>query len=96
MAQQKIMRDINLNDLISIEASAHVWIMAMAGYAECDWQSGPMSIIFQRVQEAIFDPIYLNEKLAENQQQHDMQEGFFGMLTGRSPEVPPNHEEGPQ
>lgn len=92
MADQKIMKDLGLNEPIAIIAPAHIWLTAMAGYAEIEWNSSAMAIILVKVQEALMDPLYLNERLAQHQQQHDVQEAAMRMFTGQQPDIPPNQE----
>lgn len=88
------MRDINLNDPVSITVPAHVWLMAMSAYAQTEWTDSSMNQIITKVQEAIIDPLWLNEQMAAHQQEIDRQQGMFhGFMTGQPPETPPNEEE---
>lgn len=93
MTEQKVMRDISLNEPVTITLPAHLWLSAMSGYAECEWSSTVMTLLMTRVQEALLDPVYLKEQLAKQQHQQDMQQAAFNqMVTGRPPEIPPNME----
>ncbi len=95
MADKKIMKDIGFNDEITITAHAHVWLTAMSGYAEAEWVSAAMGVLFRKVQEAILDPIWMSEQEAAVQQQQDMQQSIVQQFTtGEKPEVPPHMEDG--
>ena len=94
MPDRKMMRDIGLNDPVTIILPAHIWIAAMSAYAEAEWGNAPMSVVFRKVQETILDPLYMREQEAAHQQQQDYQQDFFQhTTTGQLPEVPPNAED---
>lgn len=92
MADQKIMKDLGLNDEIMITAPVHVWLSAMNGYTETDWNNTSMNTLLVKVQEALFDHNFLSERLAAHQLQHDMAEDMIKRFTGQPPDLPPNYE----
>lgn len=66
-----LMRDLKLNDQISIKLPVHVWAGFMATYLETDWSGGDANAVFREVQEALYDPRWRKEKEAAHQRQHD-------------------------
>lgn len=82
------MRDgMTLNEMVSVDMPAHVWVALIAAYNDCEWSNGTMHLMLGSVQEKLFDPIWLKEKQAEMQAQADEHErrfhaglgGVFGM-----------------
>ena len=93
MANQKIMRDIGLNEPVSIELPAHIWLAFMAAYAVTEWESSAAHSICLKIQDAVMDPIYLNEQLAAAQLAHDGHRNIFHHLFGGADsDAPPDTE----
>lgn len=94
MADRKIMRDIGLNDKVSVELPAYVWLGFAASYISSSFNSPDANEVVTAVQRALLDPLYLKEQEAHHQQQHDQAQSFFNtIVSGNPPEVPPNMEE---
>jgi hypothetical protein len=88
---------MTLDEPISAEMPAHVWVALMAAYNDCDWSNGVMQTLLGMVQEKLFDPIWLKEKQAEMQaelEQHQVQfhSGFSGLFGGMPTEPPPDND----
>lgn len=94
MENKKIMRDISLNEPVPVTLPAHVWLGFISAYASTEWSCEDVSIIAQEAIRQLFDPLYLNEKEAAMQEQHDQQQSVLqAIITGRRPETPPHMEE---
>lgn len=92
MPKNPVMRDIKLNDPVSITLPAHIWLGFVAAYATSDWNCNYANNIATEVSDALLDPIYMNERLAEEQQARDEQSATMQRLMGQIPEFPPNME----
>ena len=92
MPKNPVMRDIKLNDPVSITLPAHIWLGFVAAYATSDWNCNHANQIATEVSEALLDPLYMNERLAAEQQARDEQQAIFQRFIGQTPEVPPNME----
>lgn len=88
MAQQKVMRDLGLNDMIQVEAPVYLWLAIIAAYNDCDWNNGNFNNILGQVQEKIMDPIWLNEQQAAAQQAHDDAQRMFSQIPGFPGQTP--------
>lgn len=93
MAKSKVMRDMGMNEPVSIELPAHVWLTFMVTYANTEWTSDSAAAICVEIQEALLDPLYVNERQAELQERHDQHERAFRAFIGQRPEFPPGMEE---
>lgn len=87
MADQRVMQDISLNEPISVEAPAYVWLGLMAAYNTVDWSDQNMNAILSKVQHAIMDPIWIREREAAMQEQADQHNALFhNFLAAHLPE----------
>lgn len=80
----------DMNDMVSIEMPAHMWLSFLAAYLVTDWATGPANTLAELVQEELLDPLYVREKQAEMQflaDQHQAQ--LHSFFTGQPPEPPP-------
>jgi hypothetical protein len=92
---QKIMRDIGLNDPVTVTLPAHVWMGFIGAYAATKWQSSYVDQIGSEVIDQLYDPLHLKEREAAHQEQHDLSRALFRHMTmGQLPEVPPNMTDG--
>jgi nitrate reductase cytochrome c-type subunit len=90
---EKVMKDIGLNDPVSVTLPAHVWIGFIAAYSSCAWNSGHATQVANAAGKEILHPLWINEQEAQRQQQVDEQQAAFNSLfTGQPPEVPPSME----
>lgn len=95
MPEQKIMKDIGLNDPVSVTLPAHVWVGFIGAYKSTKWVSEDTSEIYRKVIDELFNPLFLKEQEAAMQENHDKHMGLFRhIFTGESPETPPHMEEG--
>jgi hypothetical protein len=92
MSQQKQYRDLNLNDTITVEIPVAEIMSFVAEYISCQtFTATAANSLCMRLQKAILDPIFINEREALLQQQADQQEAFAqSFFTGKPPEVPPH------
>jgi hypothetical protein len=82
------MRDIGLNDPITVTVAAHIWLSLIAAYNDCDWANDGMSYVLGKAIREIMDPIYLNEQEAAAQEAHDQQQQFFQNMIPHLPGMP--------
>lgn len=95
MPSQKTMKDVSLNEPISVELPAHIWHGFIAAYLNTKWKSDDTSLIVNAVIDQLYDPVFLKEREAEHSEHHDMHRSMFrSFFTGEPPEVPPHMEEG--
>jgi hypothetical protein len=90
---QKVMKDIGLNDPITVTLPAHLWLSFAVTYASSGWGSSSANSVCSAVVDQLFNPLYLNETQAEAQQMQDQQEMAIKALFGQPPDIPPNMEE---
>lgn len=87
-----LFRKMDLNDMVPVEVPAHIWIGFLSSYAATGWTCNATSAIAQAAQETLLDPLFLNERLAEDQaEEHKAQQiraRMFPFLRG--PEIPPD------
>jgi hypothetical protein len=88
MPEQKIMRDMSLNDPISVEAPVHMWLALTAAYNDCDWSNENLSEVLRRALHQIMDPIFIREQEAAAQHAQDQQAQFFNNITSHLPGMP--------
>lgn len=89
-----LMRKMDLNEPISITMPAHLWVGFLAAYSITEFSHGAANAIAELAQEALLDPIYLNERLAEQQQLVDQHQQQMHRVFGTPPpDFPPNAEE---
>lgn len=94
MADRKFMRDIGLNEPVSVTLPAHVWLGFAASYISSDFSSPDANQLVTAVQRELLDPLYIKEQEAQAQAQQDQAHSLFQHLaTGVTPEVPPNMED---
>lgn len=88
-------RKLELNELVSIELPVHVWCWFMSEYAAQERRSDGCDQVSAAVQEALLDPLYVNEQLAARQQVADERHALMHRLvTGHDPDsgFPPTPE----
>lgn len=86
---QKMMKDIGLNDPVSLELPAHIWTSFIATYSAAKWASSSASAIYNAAIKAMIDPGRLAEMEAEQQQQQELHDSIKGIMTGRRPDGAP-------
>lgn len=94
---QKQFKDLNLNDKVPVEMPVAMILQAIAEYSNAEWSGPAVSHLMQFLQEAVLDPVFMRERLAEMQAARDQQEevmkriapglGFTGQFP--FPEEPP-------
>lgn len=97
MAQQKQFKELGLNDKVPVEIQVSLILQAIAEYSNTEWSGPAMSQLMHCIQEAVLDPVFLREKLAEMQHVRDQQEAAINRIvpglgfTGQFPfpEEPP-------
>jgi hypothetical protein len=89
---QPVMRDMKLNDKVSITLPVHVWLGFVAAYATSNWNCNHASAIASEVADTVLDPVYMNERLAADQYNLDQQQAVLQRLLGQTPDIPPNME----
>lgn len=87
------MRSIDLNEPISIEMPAHMWISFISAYSTSDFSHGAANTLAELAQQALLDPLYLNERLAEQQQLIDRHQEHMHRVFGTPPPNFPPHTE---
>jgi hypothetical protein len=90
-----MMKDISLNEPITVTVPAHIWLALIAAYNDCDWANDNMSYILGKAIREIMDPIYLNEQEAAAQEAQDQQQQFFQSITSHLPGIQLPGPEGP-
>jgi hypothetical protein len=94
------MRQMDLNEPVTITLPAHIWLGYMASYGAARWTCGYASVIMAEVREALFDPLVLKEQEAAEQRHNDRHNRLFSsMLPGFKPpgddDIPPDASELP-
>lgn len=85
------MREITLNEPVTITLPAHVWCGFLAAYVAAKWSCADASVILNEVQNALFDPLWLRERQAEVQRVHDERHRLISGITGfPGPMTPPD------
>lgn len=96
MAEHKygLMRQLGLNDPVTVTLPAHVWAGFLSAYGSSEWSNSDTNAIMIEARDALFDPRWLKEREAELQRQHDTQHRIMsGMIPGfPSPDIPPDPE----
>lgn len=89
-----LMRDLGLNDEVTITLPAHVLRGFLAAYLSTRWESSDATSIMTAIQDALFDPLWAKEQQAEAQRQHDEHQRLIsGMIPGfPGPDIPPDAE----
>lgn len=96
MKQKKLMKDIGLNDPVTITLPAHHWTGFLSAYASTRWHNTDADAIGHSIIEQVFSPLYLKEREAAVQADHDKHQAeVHRFFTGQPPEMPP-HMEGEQ
>jgi|SRR5579872_3088547 len=91
----KMRAGMELNEMVSVEMPAHLWVSFIAAYSTTEWSCGAATAIMMVVQEKLLDPLFLNEKQAEMQQHMDQQRAELRQwMTGQEPPPPPPGFEG--
>lgn len=85
--------DMKLNDPVTVTLPAWVWLSFDAAYTAARWHCDEASLIAIAIQEQMMDPVFLKEREARHQQEHDRRDAFMDHVIGRPPDVPPNMEE---
>lgn len=94
MAEFPKLKKLGMNEMVSIEMPAHMWLSFLAGYLASEWSTGSANTLAEQIQEALLDPLYVKEKQAEMQFLQDQRNaGLQQFFTGQPPETPPNMEE---
>lgn len=78
----RMRKDMGLNDLVSIEMPAHMWLSFIAAYTATEWKNGPATAVCHLAQEALLDPVFLNEQLAKMEQEQEQHNAMFHRVTG--------------
>jgi len=77
-------RKFELNEIVSVELPAHVWLQFLNAYTSTEWADGNATIIALTIRNILLDPVSLNEMDANYQEAQDrMQQhnsGILGML----------------
>lgn len=92
------MRDLKLNDEVTVTAPAHIWLGFVAAYSQCEWNSQYATAIAAEAQEAMADPLWIKETEAAHQKmyaEHNAQVigAFpfpFNFGNPQDPQVPPD------
>jgi hypothetical protein len=78
-----LMRDLKLNDLVTITCPAHTWLGFLAAYGNTKWSDTFTSAIASEAGKALFDPVTLREWEAEEQRQGDLRRRLLaGIIPG--------------
>lgn len=94
MPDRKVMKDLGLNDPVSVTLPVHVWLGFAASYIASDFNSPDANRVVTAIQYEMLDPLFIKEQEAHTQLQQDQAQAVFHHLaTGAIPEVPPNMEE---
>jgi hypothetical protein len=93
MGDTKVMKDIGLNDPVTVTLPAHVWAGFLSAYASTKWHSPDADTIGQEAVDQIFNPLYIKEREVANQAHQDQHESMFRMFTGGPPGVPLHMED---
>lgn len=97
MADEKMMKDIGLNEPVTVTAPAHMWVAAVAAYADTDWSCMHLQVILAKAQEELANPDWYKSQMEAHQEFHDRrdhaQAAVHRILTGQQPEEPPGSED---
>jgi hypothetical protein len=88
LPEQKIMKDINLNEPITVTVPAHIWLALTAAYNDCDWINDNLGYVLEKAMRQIMDPIYVKEQEAAQQEAMDKKQQFFENLSSHLPGMP--------
>lgn len=93
MTERKVMRDLGLNEPVSITLPAYVWLGFSSAYISSDFNSTDANNLINAIQRSLLDPVFIKEQEAQQQFVQDQHQNMFHqMMTGRPPEIPPNME----
>ena len=80
MAAHKMFRDLGLNDNVVIELPVHNAIAAIAEYVNMEDSGDNLNVIVQAILKEVLDPLFMKEREAALQEEHDQAQAAKSMM----------------
>ena len=93
MSKQPQMRDIKLGEPVTITLPAYVWVGFVASYTSSpEYNCGHANTVASAAQEAILDPVYLKERIADAERMASQQQSYLSNIIPGfpGPQIPPD------
>jgi hypothetical protein len=89
-------RKLTLDQDVTITLPAHTLLGFLYAYSASDWNEACATDIAIAVRNALFDPVFLKEEEARQQEHADLHKAAFSHFVGQLPiELPPNVTDSP-